>query len=124
MAFRILPTDQRQSAEGHSNTTDANGKVMITSVATGPGNSKAIVQIVVTSFPPLQSGNRLLPRQRYSNGTSISISGNEPVTPATSLAPIYTKDPATTTRTAPQFTGSPPTPQHGTRASIPTTPRR
>ena len=35
------------SVDGTFNTTDSNGKVMITTVATGPGNSKAIVQTIV-----------------------------------------------------------------------------
>jgi Tfp pilus assembly protein PilX len=104
------------SADGTSNTTDANGKVMITSVATGPGTSKAIVQTIVGlySLPPS-------PATVYSqdnvtlSGTAISISGVNACDPSSSLAPVYTVDPATTTQNGiPVLTGSPPTPQHGT----------
>jgi Tfp pilus assembly protein PilX len=104
------------SADGTSNTTDANGKVLITSVATGPGSSKATVQTVVGlySLPPS-------PATVYSqdnvtlSGTAISISGLNACDPTSSLPPIYTVDPATTTQSGiPVLTGSPPTPQHGT----------
>ena len=104
------------SADGLSNTTDANGKVMITSVATGPASSKAIVQTTVGlySLPPS-------PATVYSqdnvtvSGSAINISGTNACDPASSLAPIYTVDPATTTQNGiPVLTGSPPTPQHGT----------
>jgi Tfp pilus assembly protein PilX len=104
------------SADGTANTTDANGKVMITSVATGPGTSKAIVQTIVGlySLPPS-------PATVYSqdnvtlSGSSISISGTNACDPSSSLAPIYTVDPATTTQNGtPVLSGSPPTPQHGT----------
>jgi len=43
------------SVDGTTNTTDSNGRVMITSVATGPNNAKAQVQIVVTLQPPPSS---------------------------------------------------------------------
>jgi Tfp pilus assembly protein PilX len=104
------------SADGTSNTTDANGRVMITSVATGPGSAKATVQTIVGlySLPPS-------PATVYSqdnvtlSGSSISISGTNACDPSSSLAPIYTVDPATTTQNGtPVLTGSPPTPQHGT----------
>ena len=99
-----------------SSLVDTNGKVMITSVATGPGSSKATVQTIVGlySLPPS-------PATVYSqdnitvSGTAISISGLNACDPTSNLAPIYTVDPATTTQNGiPVLTGSPPTPQHGT----------
>jgi Tfp pilus assembly protein PilX len=99
-----------------SSLVDTNGKVMITSVATGPGTSKATVQTIVGlySLPPS-------PATVYSqdnitvSGTAISISGLNACDPTSNLAPIYTVDPATTTQNGiPVLTGSPPTPQHGT----------
>ena len=99
-----------------SSLVDTNGKVMITSVATGPGSSKATVQTIVGlySLPPS-------PATVYSqdnvtlSGTAISISGVNACDPTSSLAPIYTVDPATTTQNGiPVLTGTPPTPQHGT----------
>jgi hypothetical protein len=49
------------------------------------------------------------------NGSSIHISGTNACDASTSLAPVYTVDPATTTQNgSPDLTGSPATPQHGT----------
>ena len=106
------------SAVGESSTTDNNGKVVITSVATGPNNSKAIVQTTVQ----LYSFSSSSPATIYSkdnvtvSGSSISISGADasPSCGGSGLAPIYTMDPATTTENgSPTLTGSPATPQHG-----------
>lgn len=105
------------SAEGASNTTDNDGKVMITSVATGPNNTKSIVQTTVR----LYSFSTSSPAVMYSkdnvtlNGSSIGISGNDGSSCGNGdLAPVYTKDPATTTTNgSPDLSGSPSTPQHG-----------
>jgi Tfp pilus assembly protein PilX len=106
------------SSEGSSSTTDSNAKVMITSVATGPNNTKAMVQTTVQ----LYSFSSSSPSTIYSkdnvtvSGTSISISGadSSPACGGTALSPIYTMDPATTTQNGnPVLTGSPATPQHG-----------
>jgi Tfp pilus assembly protein PilX len=105
------------SADGTSNTTDANGKVLITSVATGPNTSKARVEIVVQ----VNTGAASSPSVVYSkgdvtgNGSSLTINGNDSCSQATALSPIYTKDPATTNLNGnPTMSGSPSTPQHGT----------
>ena len=106
------------SSEGSSSTTDNNGKVMITSVATGPNNTKAIVQTTVQ----LYSFSTSSPAVIYSkdnvtlSGTSISINGNDGSSCAGgNLASVYTKDPATTTTNGnPSLAGNPATPQHGT----------
>ena len=105
------------SADGTSNTTDANGKVLITSVATGPNSSKARVEIVVQVNTAVASS----PSVVYSkgdvtgNGSSLTISGNDSCSQETALSPIYTKDPATTNLNGnPTLSGSPSTPQHGT----------
>jgi Tfp pilus assembly protein PilX len=104
-------------ADGISNTTDSNHKVMITSVATGPDNSKAIVQIVVALFSlPLTPGpGALYSKDNVSlSGSSINISGTNACDPASSLPPVYTLNPATTTLSgSPQLSGNPPTPQTG-----------
>src|ERR1051325_317289 len=65
--------------EGASNTTDSNGRVVITSVATGPTNSKAMVITTVQIY----SFSSTSPAALYSqdnttlNGSSITISGND-----------------------------------------------
>ena len=106
------------SADGISNSSDSNGRVMITSVATGPNNSKAVVQVVVGVFslPLAPSPAALYSKDNvYLSGSSISISGTNACNPASSLPPVYTLDPATTTLNGtPSLSGSPSTPQHGT----------
>jgi Tfp pilus assembly protein PilX len=103
------------SADGANSTTDSNGKVMITSVAIGPSNAKAQVQIVVTIQPPPSSPATIYSKGDVTgNGSSLTISGNDACGAGTALAPIYTKDPATTNLNGnPTLQGSPSTPQHG-----------
>jgi Tfp pilus assembly protein PilX len=103
------------SADGANSTTDSNGKVMITSAAIGPSNAKAQVQIVVTIQPPPSSPATIYSKGDVTgNGSSLTISGNDACGSGTALAPIYTKDPATTNLNGnPTLQGSPSTPQHG-----------
>jgi Tfp pilus assembly protein PilX len=103
------------SADGANSTTDSNGKVMITSVAIGPSNAKAQVQIVVTIQPPPSSPATIYSKGDVTgNGSSLTISGNDACGAETALAPIYTKDPATTNLNGnPTLQGNPSTPQHG-----------
>jgi Tfp pilus assembly protein PilX len=105
------------SADGTSNTTDANGKVLLTSVATGPSSAKARVEIIVEVNTSVASS----PAVVYSkgdvtgNGSSLTITGSDACSQETALSPIYTKDPASTTLNGnPTLSGSPSTPQHGT----------
>lgn len=106
------------ASEGAASITDNNGKVVITSVANGPNNTKAIVQTTVQ----LYSFSTSSPAVIYSkdnvtlSGSSISINGNDGSTcSGGNLAPVYTKDPATTTENGnPSLSGNPSTPQHGT----------
>jgi Tfp pilus assembly protein PilX len=105
------------SADGTSNTTDANGKVLLTSVATGPSSAKARVEIIVE----VNTASASSPAVVYSkgdvtgNGSSLTITGSDACSQETALSPIYTKDPATTSLNGnPTLSGSPSTPQHGT----------
>ena len=90
---------------------------MITSVATGPNNAKAVVQIVVGLFSlPLTPTPAALYSKDfvYLSGSSINISGTNACDPTTSLPPVYTLAPSTTTLNgSPQLSGNPPTPQQG-----------
>ena len=89
------------SSEGASSTTDNNGIVLITSVATGPNNTKAIVQTTVKLYNLSTSS----PAVVYSkdnvslSGTALSISGGDGGNcgGGSGLGTVYTKDPATTT---------------------------
>jgi hypothetical protein len=102
--------------DGTTNTNDSNGKVLITSVATGPGSSKAQVQVVVTAYPSPTSPATVYSKGDVTgNGSSLIVNGNDACGVGTALAPIYTKDPATTDLNgSPTLSGSPSTPQHGT----------
>lgn len=105
------------AAEGASSTTDNNGRVMITSVATGPNSTKAIVTTAVRLFTfPASSPAVLYSKDNVVlNGTDITINGTDGGSCADgSLAPIYTQNPATTTENGqPTLTGDPPEPQTG-----------
>jgi len=109
--------------EGASNTTDSNGRVVITSVATGPTNSKAMVITTVQIY----SFSSTSPAALYSqdnttlNGSSITISGNDAGTcGGSNLSAVYVySDPSTnnthslTQNGGPTLTGNPAT-QTGT----------
>jgi Tfp pilus assembly protein PilX len=80
------------SSDGTANTTDANGKVMITTVATGTDNSKAIVQTVVRLFPGPSSPSTVYTKGDVTgNGTSLTISGNDACNQGPNLDAIYAK---------------------------------
>jgi Tfp pilus assembly protein PilX len=115
VTYAAYLTNDSLNGDTYLSTTDTNGKVLITSVATGPNNSKAKVEIVVTSFPPPSTPATIYSKDNVTtNGSSMNISGNDACNAGTNLAPIFTKDPATTNSNgSPTFTGSPPTPQHG-----------
>jgi Tfp pilus assembly protein PilX len=115
IAYTVYLTND--SVDGSSSTTDTNGRVMVTSLATGT-KTKAIVQTVISMFMvPLAS----TPGALYSqdnvtlSGSSIHIDGTDACHEASSLAPVYTLDPATTTLNGgPQLGGSSSSPAHGT----------
>lgn len=106
------------SADGVSSTTDSNSKVVLTSVATGPHNTKAVVITDVKLFE--FSGSS--PATLYSkdnttlNGSAISISGTDAGTCSggASLSAVYVysepSNPHTITENgSPSLSGSPPT---------------
>jgi len=80
------------SSDGTANTTDNNGKVMITTVATGTDNSKAIVQTVVRLFPGPSSPATVYTKGDVTgNGTSLTISGDDACDEGPNLDAIYAK---------------------------------
>ena len=106
-----------QDSNGVNSVIDANGKVMITSVATGPDKSKAQVQTVVTRNPGPSSPAAIYSKANVSGagGIPLVISGNDSSScGASPLASLYAKDPATSSFSGtPTLTGSPPSLQHG-----------
>jgi len=102
-------TNDALDANGQYSTTDANRKVLITSVATGPNNASARVEMVVYSPAGLASS----PAAAYSkgdvtgNGSSLTVDGTDACGEAASIGAIYTKDPASTNLNGnPTITGS------------------
>jgi Tfp pilus assembly protein PilX len=114
--FNAYLTNDSTSPDTANSTTDSNSKVVITSVATGPNNAKAIVTTTVQLYSIPNPATIYSKDNVTVNGNSIAISGNDGSTcGASALAPIYTMDPATTeTNGNPTFTGSPSTAQNGT----------
>jgi Tfp pilus assembly protein PilX len=117
VTYAAYLTNDNLNGDTYLSTTDNNGKLLITSVATGLNSSKAKVEIVVAVFPPPSTPATIYSKDNVTtNGSSMTISGNDACSAGTNLAPIFTKDPATTNSNgSPTFTGSPPTPQHGTQ---------
>lgn len=103
------------STDGVSNVVDSNKKVIITSAATGPNNSKAKIEMVVSLYTIPDTPATIYSKGDVTgNGNSLTISGVDNCGAASALAPIYTKDPATTNLNgSPTLLGAPPTPQHG-----------
>jgi len=116
MTYLVYVTNDTQDSNGWLSVTDSNKKAMITSIATGPKNAKAIVQTVVEVFPMVSSPATIYTKGDVTgNGNSLTVSGNDACNSGTNLAPIYTKDPAATTLVGnPTLSGSPGSPQHGT----------
>ncbi|HEU4344878.1 MAG TPA: hypothetical protein VFU31_25285 [Candidatus Binatia bacterium] len=103
------------SAEGASNVIDSNKKVIITSVANGPNNAKARVEIAVNLYTMADTPATIYAKGDVTgNGSSLTISGIDNCGASSALAPIYTKDPAETDLNGtPILLGNPPTPEHG-----------
>lgn len=104
------------TADTQYSTTDNDGIAMITTVATGPNNSKAVVQTLVKLFTGQSSPATIYSKGDVTgNGSSLTISGNDECGQASAVAPIYTEDPATTNLNGnPTLSGSPATQQNGT----------
>lgn len=99
------------SAAGESSTTDNNGRVIITSLATGPNNAKAIVTTTVQIYSFSSSSPAVLYSKDNTtlNGSSISINGNDAGSCAGSnLSAVYVySDPSTNNTHALTQNGNP-----------------
>lgn len=117
VSYVVYITNDAQDSNGWQSVTDSNQKALLTSIATGPNNSKAIVQAVIKVF-----SGATAPAAVYSkgdvtgNGNSLTISGVDECGVTSSIAPIYTKSPAITklTGNGGTLSGSPSTAQTGT----------
>lgn len=115
VSYTAYVTNDTLDANGWLSTTDSNKRALITSIATGPGNSKAIVQTVVEVFPMVSSPATIYTKGDVTgNGSSLTISGNDACNGGTNLGTAYAKgewDP----NGNPTLSGNPAQPvEHGT----------
>jgi Tfp pilus assembly protein PilX len=121
--YNAYLTNDNDPSGGSSSTTDSNSKVVITSVATGPNNARAIVITTVQLYNFSASSPAVLYSKDNTtlNGSSISISGDDAGTcGGSNLSAVYVySDPSTnnthtlTQNGNPTLTGNPAT-QTGT----------
>jgi len=77
---------------GWLSTTDSNKRALITSIATGSDNSKAVVQTVVEVFPMVSSPATIYTKGDVTgNGQSLTISGNDACNGGTNIGSAYAK---------------------------------
>jgi Tfp pilus assembly protein PilX len=81
-----------QDSNGSLNPTDSNKRALITSIATGPNNSRAIVQTVVEVFPMVSSPSAIYTKGDITgNGNSLTINGNDACNGGTNLGSAYAR---------------------------------
>lgn len=115
VSYLVYLTNDSNDSNGWLSTTDANKRALLTSIATGPNNSRAIVRTVVEVFPMVSSPATIYTKGDVTgNGSSLTVSGNDACNGGTNLGTIYAKgdwDPNGT----PTLTGNPATPtENGT----------
>ncbi len=92
VSYVVYVTNDTLDSNGWLSTTDSNKRALITSIATGPDNSKAIVQTVVEVFPMVSSPATIYTKGDVTgNGTSLTISGNDACNGGTNLGSVYAK---------------------------------
>ena len=113
----VYLTNDIQDSNGQFDTTDSNKKALLTSIATGPNGSRAVVQAVIQLYTGITSPATIYSKGDVTgNGSSLTISGNDECGASTALAPVYTMQPAVTNLNGnPTLTGSPATAQTGTQ---------
>jgi Tfp pilus assembly protein PilX len=115
VSYVVYLTNDSYDSNGWLSTTDSNKRALLTSIATGQNNSKAIVQAVVQVFPMVSSPATIYTKGDVTgNGNSLTVSGNDACNGGTNLGSIYAKgdwDP----NGSPTLTGNPATPvENGT----------
>lgn len=128
-AYNAYLTNNSSATDSQMSTTDNDGIAMITTIATGPNNSKAVVITQVKTYSIPNAPGAIYSKDNVTlNGSSLSIDGNDASgCGGTNQPPVYTMDPAytcypgtTETRcgnpnnaNGPNLTGNPSTPQYG-----------
>ena len=89
-SYTVYVTNDTLDANGWLSTTDSNKRALITSIATGPNNSRAIVQTVVEVFPMVSSPATIYTKGDIGgNGNALTIDGNDACNGGTNLRPGY-----------------------------------
>ncbi len=92
VSYVVYVTNDSQDPNGWSSTTDANKQAFLTSIASGPNNSRAIVQTVVQVFPMVSSPAALYTKGDVTgNGSALTISGNDACGGGPNLGSVYAK---------------------------------
>ena len=92
LSYVVYVTNDSQDPNGWASTTDSNKKAFLTSIATGPNNSRAIVQTVVQVFPMVSSPSTIYTKGDVTgNGASLTISGNDACGAGANLDAVYAK---------------------------------
>jgi Tfp pilus assembly protein PilX len=92
VSYVVYATNDSQDANGWLNTTDSNKRALVTSIASGQNNSKAIVQAVVEVFPMVSSPAAIYTKGDVTgNGHSLTVSGIDACNGGTNLGSIYAK---------------------------------
>ena len=91
-SYKVYLTNDTGDANGWLSTTDANKRALLTSIATGPNNSKAVGQTVIQVVSMLSSPSTIYTKGDVTgNGTSLTVSGNDACGSGTNLGAIYAK---------------------------------
>jgi Tfp pilus assembly protein PilX len=92
VSYLVYLTNDSNDSNGWLSTTDANKRALLTAIATGPNNSRAIVQTVVRVFPMVSSPSAIYTKGDVTgNGSSLTVSGNDACNGGTNLGSIYAK---------------------------------
>jgi len=89
-SYKVYVINDTADANGSYSTTDSNKRVLLTSISTGPNNSKAIVQTVVRLVSMISSPSTIYTKGDVTgNGTSLTVSGIDGCGASTNLGAIY-----------------------------------
>src|SRR5207245_10845454 len=70
VTYAAYLTNDNLNGDTYLSTTDTNGKVLITSIATGPNNSKAKVEIDVILTPPSSTTAKIYSKDNVTTNVS------------------------------------------------------
>jgi hypothetical protein len=133
-AYNAYLTNNSSATDSQMSTTDNDGIAMITTIATGPNNSKAVVITQVKTYSIPNAPGAIYSKDNVTlNGSSLSINGNDASgCGGTNQPPVFTMNPAYTcypgtaeprcnnqsNANGPNLSGNPSTPQYGPDPNI------